>query len=103
MSVKGILVELDREVEPGSSVQLSLAWPGTYHNTERARLDLTGQVVRTEGLRAAVRIFAHEFRLPRTNVRPIARAPIPAVRPRELALLRGSQPLRRAAGAAAPA
>jgi hypothetical protein len=100
MSARGLLVELDREVEAGARVQLALAWPGTYHNCERVRLDITGQVVRVEGQRAAVRILTHEFRVPRANVRPIARTPQPAVRAHELALLRGSQPLRRVAGAA---
>ena len=65
MSATGILVALDRELEAGATVQLSLAWPGTYHNCESARLDVTGQVVRSEGVRIAVEILRHGFRVPR--------------------------------------
>jgi c-di-GMP-binding flagellar brake protein YcgR len=72
MSAGGILVELDRTLEPGSIVQMSLAWPGIYHNCGYVRLDVTCQVLRSEDKRIALQIRTHEFRVPRA-VRPTQR------------------------------
>ena len=65
MSAGGILVELDRTLEAGAVVQLSLAWPGLYHACDYVRLDLTGKVLRSDAKRVAIQIVAHEFRVPR--------------------------------------
>ncbi len=65
MSAMGILVELDRAVEVGATLQMSLAWPGIYHECEGVRLDVTAHVLRSEDKRIALQILTQEFRVPR--------------------------------------
>jgi hypothetical protein len=60
-----MLVELDRSLEPGATIQLSLTWPGIYHTCDKVRLDVMGEVLRNHGTLAAVRMLKHVFRVPR--------------------------------------
>jgi len=61
MSAAGILMVADREFQPGAQIEISLDWPGLYHDAERMRLVVTAAVVRSQGSRTALRILQHEF------------------------------------------
>ena len=61
MSAAGILLAADRAFPPGAQVELSLDWPGLYHDADRMRLVVNAAVVRSEGKRTALRILQHEF------------------------------------------
>jgi hypothetical protein len=62
MNAEGILLTADRAFPLGAQIQLSLNWPGLYHDAERMLLLVTGTVVRSEGKRTALQILNHEFR-----------------------------------------
>src|SRR6266403_961347 len=49
MNADGILLAADRAFPLGAQIQLSLNWPGLYHDAERMLLLVTGTVVRSEG------------------------------------------------------
>ncbi len=61
MSAGGILLVADRSFLPGSQIELSLEWPGLYHDVERMCLVLVAKVVRSEGTRTALQVLRHEF------------------------------------------
>ena len=62
ISSGGVLFEADRVLLPGSSIELSLAWPLTLGNTCPLQLKILGQVVRTNSNTVAVKINRYEFR-----------------------------------------
>jgi PilZ domain len=62
LSSNGIHIETDRPLPAGLNVELSIAWPAMLHNKAPLQLVVTGKVVRSEGLRAAIQKFQHEFR-----------------------------------------
>jgi len=61
MSAGGILIVSDRSFQPGAQIEISLDWPGLYHDAERMRLVVSAEVVRSQGRRTALRILRHEF------------------------------------------
>ncbi len=61
MSAAGILMVAERSFQPGAQIELSLDWPGLYHDAEKMRLVVSATVVRSQGSRTAVRILQHEF------------------------------------------
>ena len=61
MSAAGILIVADRAFQPGAQIEISLEWPGLYHNAERMRLVVSAAVIRSQGRRTALRILQHEF------------------------------------------
>lgn len=61
LSSGGLWLSVDRPVPVNHQFEANLAWPGLYHDAERARLIVTGQVVRVEGVYAAVRILTRRF------------------------------------------
>src|SRR5260221_14506525 len=61
MSTAGILMAADRSFQPGAQIEISLDWPGLYHDAERMRLGASAEVVRSQGKRTALRILRHEF------------------------------------------
>ncbi len=62
LSSHGMLFETDRKLHPGVGIEVSIAWPVLLGNVARLQLMIAGEVVRTSGGRAAVRIRHHEFR-----------------------------------------
>jgi c-di-GMP-binding flagellar brake protein YcgR len=82
MSAAGILIVADRAFQPGAQIEISLDWPGLYHNAERMRLVVSGAVVRSQGRRTALRILQHEFLEvpadPGLRRREIRNPPLPA-------------------------
>jgi hypothetical protein len=61
MSAAGILLTADRAFPPGSQIQLSMDWPGLYHDAEQMLLVVTATVIRSAGKRTALQILHHEF------------------------------------------
>ena len=51
-----------RPLPVGLNAELAIAWPVLLHNVAPMQLVVSGRIVRSEGLRAAIQITAHEFR-----------------------------------------
>jgi hypothetical protein len=62
LSSGGICFDAGRPLPVGLNVELSIAWPVLLHNVAAMQLAVSGRIVRSQGLRAAVRISHHEFR-----------------------------------------
>jgi hypothetical protein len=58
----GILFETGRSLPAGLNVELSISWPVLLHNTAPLQLVVAGRIVRSDGVRAAIRMVQHEFR-----------------------------------------
>jgi hypothetical protein len=61
MNTTGILLELDHTLPAAARIDLTLDWPGLYHNAGSARLRISGQVLRVDGRSVEVRILSHYF------------------------------------------
>ena len=61
MSAAGILLTADRAFPRGSQIQLSMDWPGLYHDAGQMLLVVTATVIRSAGRRTALQILHHEF------------------------------------------
>ncbi len=57
-----ILFLSDQPLEPGTNIEVSLAWPARLDNRTPLQLCVTGQVVRCSETAVSVRISRHEFR-----------------------------------------
>jgi hypothetical protein len=62
LSSGGVLFDAGRPLPIGLNVEMSIAWPALLHNVAPMQLVVSGKIVRAEGLRAAIRLSAHEFR-----------------------------------------
>jgi len=62
MSSSGISFETEEALDPGSSVELSIAWPVLLNKTCSLKLIVTGRIVRSGAVRAAIRMQRYEFR-----------------------------------------
>jgi hypothetical protein len=62
MSGSGILFETEDPLEPGSIVELAIAWPVLLNKTCSLKLIVTGRVVRSGRAQAAIRMQGYEFR-----------------------------------------
>jgi len=62
LSSGGILFETDHPLPAGLNVELSIEWPALLHDVAPMRLVVTGRIVRTDRMRAALRTVQHEFR-----------------------------------------
>ena len=64
ISSGGILVETDRPLPPGTSVELNVKWPFLLRGVCAMKLIVRGRIVRCHGMSttAAVRTDSHEFR-----------------------------------------
>jgi len=79
----------DRAFRPGAQIEISLEWPGLYHDAERMRLVVSAAVVRSQGDRTALRILQHEFlQVPAVPGRRYA--PVPRARANNLAAAQAS-------------
>jgi hypothetical protein len=58
----GLLFETDRPLPTGLNVEISIAWPVLLRDVAPLQLVVTGRVVRSEGVRTAIRMVQHEFR-----------------------------------------
>jgi hypothetical protein len=58
----GLLFETDRPLPAGLNVELSIAWPVLLHDVAQLQLVVSGRVVRSQGVRTAIRMVQHEFR-----------------------------------------
>src|ERR1700730_475208 len=62
VSSGGILIETGRSLPMGLNLELSISWPVLLHNTAPLQLVVAGRIVRSDGVRAAIRMMQHEFR-----------------------------------------
>ena len=58
----GVAFETRDAIKPGSSIELSIAWPVMLNSTCPLKLVLTGKVVRSDAALTAVRMERYEFR-----------------------------------------
>jgi len=70
VSAGGLLLALDRPVPASCKLVVNLQWPNVYHDAVRVRLIASGQVVRVDGTRAALRIFSHRFHIAELRSKP---------------------------------
>ena len=62
LSSGGVCFDAGRPLPAGLNVELSIAWPVLLHNVAAMQLAVSGRIVRSQGMQAAVRITHHEFR-----------------------------------------
>ena len=62
LSSGGLSFETDGALRPGTSIELSIAWPVLLHDAVPLQLMVVGDVVRSAGRLVAARIRHHEFR-----------------------------------------
>jgi hypothetical protein len=62
MSAGGILIQVNEPVAVGMKLELTMDWPGLYHDREMMRLCLIAAVTRTGRGGTALRIISHRFR-----------------------------------------
>jgi len=62
LSGTGIAFHADDSLPPGSSVELSIAWPVLLNKTCPLQLVVTGKVVRSQRTLTAIRVQRYEFR-----------------------------------------
>jgi len=77
ISSEGLLFYTREALTKGSGIELTLNWPVTLDDRIPLTLRLKGNIVRSEGDRAAAQINSHEFRLGR---RRLAEAELPLAR-----------------------
>ena len=61
-SMSGIQFTTETELSIGSTIEVSVEWPALLNGNCGLKFVGTGQVVRSEGNRASVKIQHHEFR-----------------------------------------
>jgi hypothetical protein len=62
ISSKGVLFAAEERLTAGRRVEISMNWPAQLNGHCPLKLVATGEVVRGEGMQAAVRIERYEFR-----------------------------------------
>src|SRR5579884_2208889 len=62
VSSSGVLFDAGRPLPVGLNVEMSIAWPALLHNVAPMQLVVSGRVVRSDNVRAAIQIVQHEFR-----------------------------------------
>ena len=62
MSSGGIAFAIDRELKPGTFMELSISWPVLLDSTCPLRFIVFGRVVRSVGKRSVCTVEKHEFR-----------------------------------------
>jgi len=62
MSSGQLLFQSDQPIEPGTNIEVSLAWPARLDNRTPLQLCVIGQVVSCRDTEVSVRISRHEFR-----------------------------------------
>jgi|SRR5579883_244498 len=62
LSSSGLCFEAGRPLPVGLNVEISIAWPALLHNVAPMQLVVSGKIIRSEGMRAAVKMVQHEFR-----------------------------------------
>ena len=61
ISAGGILMEIPEEAPRGSILEVTVDWPGVYHNRPMVRLSLVGSAVRVDSRGTAVRLLSRRF------------------------------------------
>jgi hypothetical protein len=73
MSSSGIAFSIDRELNPGTFMELSVSWPMLLDETCPLRFIVFGRVIRSLGKRSVCSVEKHEFRTQaRTFQTPLA-------------------------------
>ena len=67
MSSSGIFFSTQSRLQAGRTVEVSVNWPARLDGSCPLKLVATGRVVRSEALRAAVKIERYEFRTRRSE------------------------------------
>jgi PilZ domain len=62
LSAGGIACAFDEILKPGSTIELSIAWPVLLNKTCPLKLVVSGKVVRSDAALTAVRMERYEFR-----------------------------------------
>jgi hypothetical protein len=62
LSTGGMNCILDRQLPPGSAVEVSIRWPALLHGSVSLSLSVEGTVLRTDDTGTAIRIHRHEFK-----------------------------------------
>jgi hypothetical protein len=62
ISSSGVLFESDARPGPGTTVELSIAWPARLYDGAPVQLRVRGRTVRVSGDAVAVRISSYDFR-----------------------------------------
>jgi hypothetical protein len=58
----GVAFEIDRPVDPGLAVELSISWPAMLDKVCPMRLSIVGKILRIDGLHVVCSVDRHEFR-----------------------------------------
>ena len=67
ISSSGVLFSTQHVLDPGTPVELSIAWPARLENTHPLQLIVSGVVARRESRGLAVEIQRYEFHLVRSS------------------------------------
>jgi hypothetical protein len=62
LSSSGISFRCRRTLPEGCHVELTIEWPARHEDTESMELVVTGQIIRSDGGRIAVRMSSRRFR-----------------------------------------
>ncbi len=63
MSTSGLSFRTRKPLPVGSHIEMIVDWPAKYADTQPIDLQLTGFIVRSDGLRTAVRVTSRRFRI----------------------------------------
>lgn len=61
LSTKAIRFSADRELQPGTAIELSIDWPWLRDDKVKLQLVAVGTVIRSAGLEAVMQISRHTF------------------------------------------
>ena len=62
MSAGGVLMRVREAIALETILELSIDWPGLYHDKPAVRLSIIGSVARIDNRGTVVRILSHQFR-----------------------------------------
>lgn len=62
MSAGGVLIHLREAIALEAILELSIDWPGLYHDQPVVRLFVIGSVARIDSRGTVVRVLSHQFR-----------------------------------------
>lgn len=62
MSASGLLMQVQEGIAIDTILELSMDWPGLYHDKPAVRLFVIGAVTRVDSRGTVVRILSHQFR-----------------------------------------
>jgi hypothetical protein len=90
LSSSGLLFDAGRPLPVGLNVELSISWPALLHNIAPMQLAISGKIIRSDGMRSAVRMVQHEFRTAGNG----GAEPLAMGKPRAASLPVTNQPIR---------